>query len=196
MECVPILFMSTPSFSVPISSTVLLMWFRICLLEISTLLFVDSSQNEFISDFPDVCGYDNTLLTFAAQICTGHRVCPDLCCVMLASFSPFFWLMKVIVTQSADFNTSSGDECAISVCIPFDCSLKKRIFSVHIIFVLRGPSLVFVDEYSHDLIAKKSAPQAKCPIASVNLDDLFLSRYSHTSIGKHCCDFRGGSVLV
>lgn len=192
----PILFISTPSLSVPIFSTIRLMWFRICLLDIRRSLFCFWSQNVLTSDVSDVFGYESTLLIVAAQIFTGHSSCPDLCWVILASFSPFFWLINVIVTQSADCIVVNVDECANSMCVPFELSLKKRMFSTHRIFVFRSPSPLFGDEYSHDLMAKKSAPHARSPIASVSGDDFSLSKCSQTRMGRHCWDCLGGSEFV
>jgi hypothetical protein len=56
-----------------------------------------------------------TLETILAHDVTGSSLLLDLYCVIVKSFSPFFWDTKVIDTQSAPSRDGSGLVCRISV---------------------------------------------------------------------------------
>ena len=94
----------------------------------------------------------------AAQDRTGQmRFAVVLCCVIVASLSPFFWFSKVIDTQPAAVRIGSPSAVVTFVRSPSAEVLKNCMFSIVSSFV-RLVSACSVVENSQDLIAKKRAP--------------------------------------
>ena len=71
------------------------------------------SQNVLTVESTVAFGYARTLATVDAHEKTGQSgLCLSLdfvrCCVMVSIFSPFFWLTKVMETQSAVVSVDRG----------------------------------------------------------------------------------------
>ena len=101
----------------------------------------------------------------AAHDRTGHRrLAVVLCWVIVASFSPFFWLSKVMETQPAAVSLSRPSAVVTLWSRPSMDVLKKRIlFSVS--SFVRFVSACSVVENSHERIAKNRAPTISSPKA-------------------------------
>lgn len=74
--------------------------------------------------------------------------------------------------------------------------VKKRTFSIVIIFVFLIPSILFVVEYSQDLIAKNKAPVVRVAIAVCRPSVAELQKNFQKARGRHAWLFRGGSLSL
>jgi hypothetical protein len=110
-------------------------------------------------------------------------------------FSLFFCATKRIAIQSA-FSSFAQGRLWGKAWIPEPEATRNWILSHVSIFVFRGPSAAAVDEYSHDRIAKKSAPMIKSPRAQVKDEDRSAPIAIHTWIGRQAWLFRAGSVAL
>ena len=89
--CVPTSSGLTPRVFFPMIRTADLIVARTCVAVMRTSLFFDESKNVLTVDWGVVPLYVKTRCTVSAQQWTGHSgSCFDLCCVMVAIFSPFF----------------------------------------------------------------------------------------------------------
>ena len=97
----------------------------------------------------------------AAQVITGQSIPPVLRIATDSNFSLFFWNSKVILTVLA-----VDDRFELSLQISF-VSWKKRMFRIRNSFVFLAFSLGLFPtcEYSHERIAKRSAPRDNWAIA-------------------------------
>ncbi len=130
-----------------------------------------------------------------AHAFTGHSGLFDLYWVTFTCLSPFFWDMKVIDTQCAECRSVSFALWGVAD-RPSDVCVRNWMFSQVSIFVLRGPSDVLVELYSHDLIAKKRAPMSRSAMALCSGDDRSLLIVSQTLIGRHCWLLVDGSLAL
>ena len=120
----------------------------------------------------------------------------DLCCVIVAIFSPFFCDTNVIDTQSASVRSESGAEWGTSVVVPLFVVLKKQTFSIVIIFVFLTPSCLLVVLYSQERMAKKSAPVVSVVIARVSCVSASVMKWRQKARGRQAWLFFGGSLSL
>ena len=102
----------------------------------------------------------------------------------MSIFSPFFWLTKVIDTQSAVGSVGRGFMLSIISLNTVLLIRKDRMFSHWMILVFRIPSTVVVLENSQDRIAKNSAPVISVLIAAARGDDLSARIVRQTISGR------------
>ena len=165
-EWVPMSSDSKPNLSSPTPSAAERSLFRTVVEEMVESL--SSTKMVLTGVFSSVPGYEMTRRHTAAHDRTGHKtVSPERCMVTDSCLSSFFWNSKVMVTVSD--RARFGLLCETSR--PF---LKKRIFLIRIVLVLRFSSAIFVRRYSHERIAKKMAPINNCAIAIFYTVDLRL----------------------
>ena len=189
----PILLMLTPRRSGPMERTVDLRYWRSCLAVMSTSLL--SEKKVLTVDCGVVFGYLSMRITRAAQGVTGHSWDPVLCCVMVASFSPFFWSWNVMDTQCAVKRVCGGDEWGMRRRKPVADLLKKRMSQMRSSFVFLNSALSVV-EYSQERMAKKRAPRRSCPMAMWRRVVLSAWMVFQTVRGRHAWCFVGGSVFL
>ena len=148
-----------------------------------------------------VCGvvplYCVMRCTVCAQQWTGQRgAFDDLCCVIVAIFSPFFCETNVMETQSAWVRSESGAECGTAMVVPDPVVVKKQTFSIVMILVFLIPSCLFVVLYSQERIAKKSAPVVRVVMAWFSCVSLSVMKWRQKARGRQAWLFFGGSLSL
>ena len=134
--------------------------------------------------------------TSAAHVLTGQmRPSGVRCCVIVASFSPFFWFSNVMATHSASCGGGHVDECGMACMKPASFLSKNLTFSIVSSFV-RFVSPPMVVEYSHDRMAKNRAPTISWPMASFCFVLTSAATAFQTTRGRHAWCWVGGSTLV